>query len=99
MFEEVDVVLAAVEKDDTVLEQVVEWKEVFTEERAARFNNDVFLDIDQHLRDLLTHAANNSASRGLQLRQACFDNVSLLAAFEVFAPLTDPLLPFQNQVG
>src|SRR5207247_3544281 len=35
--------------------------------------------------------------RGLQLRQPCFDDMRLLAALEMFAPLAYPFLAFRSE--
>src|SRR5262249_8758763 len=99
VLEEVDVVLAAVQEDDAVLQQLVKRQEVFAEKRPARLEDDVLLDVNEHLCHLLAHAAHHPAPRRLQLGKPRFDDVRLLAALEMLAALPDPLLPFLNQVG
>ena len=47
----------------------------------------------------MAHTADDGTPPGLQFRQPRLDDVRLLAAFEMFAPLPDPLLAFVNQVG
>src|SRR5262249_3231222 len=97
-FEKEDVVLAAVEKDQAAFEQIVDESKVIAKERASSLGNDVFLDVGDHLRDLLAHGTNHHAPRGLQLRKARLDDVGLLAALEIFPALADPFLALENQI-
>lgn len=51
------------------------------------------------MRDLLSNAANNDAARTATPTSARFNDVRLLAAFEMLAALANPLLAFEDQVG
>src|SRR4029077_9715570 len=99
VFEKKPVILAAIEKDQAIFQQLVQWREVLAKERTARFADDVFFGIDDHLRDLLADDVNHAAPRRLQLRELGFDDVSLLAALEMFAALANPFLAFEDEIG
>ena len=99
MLEKENVVFAAFEKNQAVLAKIVVRSEIIAEQGAAGFGDDVVFHVHDDLRDLLPNAANNDAARGLQLRQARFDDVRLLAAFEMLAALANPFLAFEDQVG
>src|SRR6266481_8739257 len=99
VLEKENVVFAAIEENEPVLAELVIRSEIFSKQGAAGFGNDVVLHVDNNLRHLLSHAADDAAPGGLQLRQSCFDDVGLLAALEMLAPLANPFLAFEDQVG
>src|SRR6476661_4732233 len=99
MLQKVNVVFPTVEKNQPIFEELVEWRKILSEESAASLGNYVLLDVDEHLRNLLSDAANYFPPSRLQLGQPCFDHMRLLAALKILAPLPNPFLPFQNQVG
>src|SRR5579859_182000 len=99
VFEKVGVVFTAVEKDDAILQKIVDGRKFFAEEGLASFRDDVFFDVDPALRDLLTDGANDAAARRLQFGEAGFNDVRLLAAFKMLAALANPFLAFLNEVG
>src|SRR4029077_17930181 len=47
----------------------------------------------------LADDVNHAAPRRLQLRELGFDDVSLLAALEMFAALANPFLAFEDEIG
>jgi hypothetical protein len=51
------------------------------------------------LRDLLADNAHDATPRRLQFGQLGFNDVSLLAALEMLATLTNPFLSFKDEVG
>src|SRR5262249_40126166 len=99
MFQEKLVVLAAIEKDQTILQQFVKRSELFTEESTARLGDDVFFDVDEDLSHELADQPNDVAPRGLHFGDARFYDVGLLATLEVFAALADVLLGVQHDAG
>ena len=99
MFEEKDVILATIQKYQAILAKLIVGREIFAEQCAAGPGDGVILHIGDDLRHLLPDAANDRATRRLQLGQARFDDVSLLAAFEMLAALANPFLAFQNEVA
>ena len=99
MLQKENVVLPAVEENQPVLTKLVIRSEFFAEQGAAGFCNGVVFHVGNNLRHLLPHAADYGPSRGLQFRQACFDDVGLLAALELLASLAYPFLPFKDEVG
>src|SRR5712692_1326598 len=99
MLQKENVVFPAVEKNQPILAKLVVGGEIFTKQGAAGFGNDVVFHIGNNLRHLLSNAADDFPSARLQLGQPCFDDVRLLAALEMLAPLADPLFAFEDQVG
>src|SRR5712692_9100553 len=99
MLQKENVVFPAVEKNQPILAKLVVGGEIFTKQGAAGFGNDVVFHIGNNLRHLLSNAADDFPSARLQLGQPCFDDVRLLAALEMLAPLANPFLAFEDQVG
>src|SRR5271165_2414067 len=99
MLQKINVVFSTVEKNQPVLQQLIQRRKIISEECPPRFANDAVFNVGKHLRDLLSNAPDNFSPRRLQLRQPRFNHVGLLAALEIFAALADPFLPFQNQIG
>jgi hypothetical protein len=99
MLEEENVILHAFEEDHAILGEIVEGSEIIAKKGATGFCGDVFFDVHNNLGDLLADAADNGASRGLKLGETRLNDVGLLAAFEMLAALTNPLLAFENQIG
>src|SRR5258708_3794629 len=73
MLQKVNVVFPAVEKNQPVLAKFVIGSEIFAKKGATGFCDDVVFHVGDNLRHLLSHAAEDASPRGLQLRQACFD--------------------------
>ena len=99
VLEEEDLVLPSVEKHDPVFQQLIDRPKIFPKQRAARFGQHVVFHFREHLLDLQAHAAYDASSRRLQFGEPRLDDVRLLAAFEVLAPLSNPLFSFEDQVS
>src|SRR5882762_4644403 len=93
------VVFPTIEKNQAVLAEFVISSEILAKQCAARFCDDVVFHVANDLSHLLSDTAYNTPARGLQLGQACFDDVCLLTAFKMFASLADPFLSFEDEVG
>src|SRR5579885_2413068 len=99
VLEKVDVVLAAIEKNEAILQQVVERREVIAEERAARLGDDGLLDVNEDLRNLLANCADDRLASRLQLGEPRLNHVRGLASLEVLSALPNPFLAFQDEIG
>src|SRR5262249_30900145 len=89
------VVPSAFDEEQGVLEQVVGFARFFAEKGAPRLPQDALLQITQNLVDVLANLAEDVAAIGLELGQACLQDVCLLAAFEMLAAAPDPLLALE----
>ncbi len=98
VFEKIGVVFSTVQKNEAVLEQIVERREFFAKEGFARFGDDVFLDVDPALRHLLADGADDATTGRLQFREARLDDVRLLTAFKMFTALANPFLALMDEV-
>ena len=99
MFQKENIVLPAVEENQTILTKLIIRSEFFAKQRATGFCDDVVFHVDNNLRHLLAHPPDDPPPRGLQFRQPCFYNMRLLTALEMFAPLAYPFLAFEDQDG
>src|SRR5713101_3701435 len=99
ILEEENIIFAAVEEDQAVLKQFVQRSKIFSKECTARFRDYAVLHFGDDVGNLLAHPSDNRTAGRLQLGQTRFDDVRLLASFEMLATLPDPLLAFQDEVA
>ncbi len=99
ILEEENIIFAAVEEDQAVLKQFVQRSKIFSKECTARFRDYAVLHFGDDVGNLLAHPSDNRTAGRLQLGQTRFDDVRLLASFEMLAALPDPLLAFQDEVA
>ncbi len=99
LLEKEDVVLAAFDKGQPVVQNVVRGRtSLLAKQRFSGPSQAVLLDILNRLKYVLAHVSEQVAAVRLQFGEARLDHVGLLGMIEMLAARPDPFLGFEQQV-
>ena len=98
LLEKEHIVLAALDKGETIVQNVVGRRGFLAEERLPGSRQAVLLDLHHRLKHVLARLAEHIPAVGLQFGQPRLDHVRLLGMVEMLAAAADPLLGFEHEV-
>ncbi len=98
LLEKEDVVLAAFDKGQAVVQNISSGRAFVAEQRFSGPSEAVLLDVHNRLKHMLAHGAEQIAAVGLQFGEAGLDHMGLLGAIEMRAASADPLLGFEQEI-
>ena len=99
MLQKEEVVLAAIQEHQPVLQNFVIRSEVVAKQRSPGFRDDIVFNVGQDLRHQLPNQPQNVAARRLHFRQLSLDHMRLLASFEILSAFPDVFLAFQDHIA
>ncbi len=99
MLHKEEIVLAAIQEDQTVLQDFVVGCKLLPKQGPACLADDVFLDVSEDLRHQLPDQPQHIAPRRLHLRQPRLDDMCRLAALKELAALAHVFFAIQDHVG
>ena len=90
------IVVAAFDKQETILQQLVCFVEIIAEKRAPRFGDDALFHFAPHSAQRFAHLAVNVLAVRLNFGNLRAHHVGLLAVLEEFAAPANPFLAFHQ---